>query len=46
MAEIDELLTKPNIKVISIFGDKQYDHVSSSSIRLLEPYGKDKKYLI
>lgn len=37
---------KPNIKVISIFGDKQYDHVSSSSIRLLEPYGKDKKYLI
>lgn len=36
---------KPDIKVISIFGDKTFDHVSSTSIRLLEQYGKGDIYL-
>lgn len=36
---------KPNIKVVSIFGDKKFDHVSSTSIRLLEQYGKGDIYL-
>lgn len=36
---------KPDIKVISIFGDKKFDHVSSTSIRLLEQYGKGDIYL-
>jgi pantetheine-phosphate adenylyltransferase len=36
----------PNIKVVSIFCDKEYEHISSSSIRLLEKYEKDDNYLI
>jgi pantetheine-phosphate adenylyltransferase len=37
----------PDIQVISIFCDKEYDHISSSGIRTLQKYGNDKitKYL-
>jgi pantetheine-phosphate adenylyltransferase len=37
---------KPNIKVVSIFCDKEYEHISSSAIRLLEKYNKSDKYLL
>lgn len=37
---------KPNIKVVSLFADKQFDHVSSSAIRALEKYGKGDNYLV
>ncbi len=38
----------PNIKMVSIFCDKEFEHISSSGIRLLKKYGDDKieKYLI
>ncbi|MCK9446108.1 adenylyltransferase/cytidyltransferase family protein [bacterium] len=37
---------KPDIKVISILSDVEYEHISSSAIRMLEKYGKGKNYLI
>jgi pantetheine-phosphate adenylyltransferase len=39
---------KPDIKVVSIFCDKEFEHISSSAIRMLAQYGKDKTqpYLI
>jgi pantetheine-phosphate adenylyltransferase len=37
---------KPNIKIVNIFCDKEYEHISSSAIRSLEPFGKDKVYLL
>lgn len=37
---------KPDIKVISILSDVEYEHISSSAIRMLEKYGKGKDYLI
>lgn len=36
----------PELKMVSIQCDKDYEHISSSSIRSLESYGKDKHYLI
>lgn len=36
---------KPDIKVISIFCDTKYEHISSSAIRMLEKYGKSNNYL-
>ncbi len=38
----------PNIQMVSIFCDKEFEHISSSGIRLLKKYGDDKieKYLI
>lgn len=38
----------PEIQLISIFCDKEYEHISSSGIRLLTQYGEDKvkKYLV
>jgi pantetheine-phosphate adenylyltransferase len=38
----------PDIQLISIFCDKEYEHISSSAIRLLTQYGEDKveKYLV
>lgn len=36
---------KPDIKIVSIFCDKEFDHISSSSIRMLEEYGKSDMYL-
>ena len=32
----------PEIQVVSIFCDKEYEHISSSGIRLLTLYGKEK----
>jgi len=37
---------KPNISIISIFCDKEFEHISSSSIRLLEKYNKEEDYLL
>ncbi len=37
---------KPNIKVVSVFCDKEYEHISSSAIKSLVEYGEDKKYLL
>lgn len=37
---------KPDIKIINIFCDSQYQHISSTAIRMLENYGIDKNYLI
>ena len=36
----------PGIKVISIFCDKEFEHISSSAIRNLEKYGKGEQYLL
>lgn len=36
----------PNIKVVSIFCDKEFEHISSSAIRMLEPFHKESKYLL
>lgn len=38
----------PEIQVVSIFCDKEYEHISSSDIRILSKYGQDKikKYII
>jgi pantetheine-phosphate adenylyltransferase len=35
-----------NINVISIFCDKDYEHISSSSLKILDFYGKEHKYNI
>lgn len=39
---------KPDIKMVSIFCDKEFEHISSSGIRLLSKYGdeKVKNYLV
>jgi pantetheine-phosphate adenylyltransferase len=37
---------KPDIKIINIFCDKEYEHISSSGIRTLEKYNKHKSYLL
>jgi pantetheine-phosphate adenylyltransferase len=37
---------KPDIKIINIFCDKEFEHISSSGIRTLEKYGKHKQYLL
>jgi pantetheine-phosphate adenylyltransferase len=36
----------PKIKIVSLFCDKQYEHISSSAIRNLEKYNKQDKYLL
>jgi pantetheine-phosphate adenylyltransferase len=37
---------KPDIKIISIFCNKEFEHISSSGIRTLEKYGKHQQYLL
>lgn len=37
---------KPDIQVISIFCDKEYEHISSSAIRMLMKYGKGLEYIL
>lgn len=37
---------KPDIKVVSIFCDKEYEHISSSGIRMLQKYGKGDEYIL
>lgn len=37
---------KPNIKSVSLFCDKEYEHISSSAVRQLATYGKEKMYIV
>ena len=37
---------KSDIKIISIFCDKEFEHISSSGIRTLEQFKKHKQYLL
>lgn len=37
---------KKDIKVVSFFCDKQFEHISSSAVRQLEKIGEDKKYIL
>lgn len=41
---IQELM--PEIKIINIFCDKEFEHISSSGIRTLEKYNKHQSYLL
>ena len=41
---IQELM--PDIKIINIFCDKEFEHISSSGIRTLEKYNKHHNYLL
>lgn len=41
---IQELM--PEIKIVSIFCDKEFEHISSSGIRTLEKYNKHQNYLL
>jgi pantetheine-phosphate adenylyltransferase len=41
---IQELM--PEINIVSIFCDKEFEHISSSGIRTLEKYNKHQKYLL
>jgi len=37
---------KPDIKIVNIFCDKEYEHISSSGIRTLKKYNKHQHYLL
>src|ERR1035437_1174583 len=37
---------KPDLKIVNIFSDIEYEHISSSAIRILSKYGKETKYLL
>lgn len=37
---------KSDIKIVNIFCDKEFEHISSSGIRTLEKFGKHKNYLL
>jgi pantetheine-phosphate adenylyltransferase len=37
---------KPKVKIVSVFCDKEFEHISSSGIRTLEKYNKHKHYLL
>jgi pantetheine-phosphate adenylyltransferase len=41
---IQELM--PGIRIVNIFCDKEYEHISSSGIRTLEKFGKHHQYLL
>lgn len=41
---IQELM--PNIRIVNIFCDKEFEHISSSGIRTLEKYNKHQSYLL
>ncbi len=41
---IQELM--PDIKIVNIFCDKEFEHISSSGIRTLERYNRHKNYLL
>src|SRR5690606_14839563 len=41
---IQELM--PDIKIVNIFCDKEFEHISSSGIRTLEKYGRHNNYLL
>jgi pantetheine-phosphate adenylyltransferase len=35
----------PNVKMVTIFCDKEFEHISSSAVRQLKSFGKDSKYM-
>jgi pantetheine-phosphate adenylyltransferase len=37
---------KPDIKIINIFCDKEFEHISSSGIRTLEKFNRHQNYLL
>lgn len=37
---------KPDIKIVNIFCDKEFEHISSSGIRTLEQFKKHRQYLL
>ncbi len=37
---------KPDIKIINIFCDKEFEHISSSGIRTLEQFNKHQQYIL
>lgn len=37
---------KPDIKIVNVFCDKEFEHISSSGIRTLEKYNKHQSYLL
>lgn len=37
---------KPDIRIVNIFCDKEFEHISSSGIRTLEKYNKHQSYLL
>jgi len=37
---------KPDIRIINIFCDKEFEHISSSGIRTLEKFGRHKQYML
>lgn len=37
---------KPDLKMVSLFCDVEFEHISSSSIRMLQTYGKGNKYIL
>jgi pantetheine-phosphate adenylyltransferase len=37
---------KPDIKIVNIFCDKEFEHISSSGIRTLEKFNKHQNYLL
>ena len=37
---------KPNIKIVSVFCDKEFEHISSSGIRTLEKFNTHQNYLL
>jgi pantetheine-phosphate adenylyltransferase len=41
---IQELM--PHIRIVSIFCDKEFEHISSSGIRTLEKFGRHRNYLL
>lgn len=41
---IQELM--PNIRIVNIFCDKEFEHISSSGIRTLEKYDRHQNYLL
>ncbi|HRH11098.1 MAG TPA: hypothetical protein PLU73_06270, partial [Bacteroidia bacterium] len=41
---IQELM--PGIRIINIFCDKEFEHISSSGIRTLEKFNKHQSYLL
>ena len=41
---IQELM--PEIKIVNIFCDKEFEHISSSGIRTLQPYNRHNNYLL
>ncbi|MFY8185114.1 MAG: adenylyltransferase/cytidyltransferase family protein [Bacteroidia bacterium] len=37
---------KPHVRIVNVFFDKEFEHISSSGIRTLEKYNKHQLYLL